>query len=538
MKDLIDKEKEKIDKRFFNSSEKIINTEDKNINKNIQEEDNKEKGGDKKVFSNNNLSMNQLQKRIQSILDEFTYENGEYEYHLYWIMDITNTSVIVINNQDDKYYSIDYILDQNNNVSLDMDTLQQVEITYSPSNFSKNNREAFAKESDKGTSDAIKINLSKDSASNTNWSSVNKTKLGNQIFKASNWKELRDDCYIAITNDGENISDWKYPIGEIKDNTLIYNINGVQSAWSFLQKEQNAEYYNTAKSKLEKIYKKLDLDLSTFSKEDNKNMDKKEKKAQLEKMSALVKDQKYKKGDKEVGKYSKVVDCDDSYMYALDKEKNKMSAIPYACKDEKMEADFTKAKMAKLKCEADEENCDDEVMMSLFEAFTTDANTEALANVERSKKESENDKKTIKEHSEKMSALEKELGEIKVSYSALETEKMSLEESNETLTKENEKLAKFEKATKENEKMSKVEYTLQEIQCSIPKEEVEKLRVKVDEFSTLDSWVNYVKAFAYDFNGNKDVNKNFTKIAIPQVIEQKSSTEENDLWGRIKNQIK
>ena len=123
--------------------------------------------------------------------------------------------------------------------------------------------EFFISKEDMGTGEAIKINLTKQSASNDAWGGVDKTKLRNDILKASNYKSLVDKCYLVVESGwGDHPSEsLKFPVCQIKNNILVYNINGAQSARSFLERNQNEPYYNSANSKLNKIYKKLGADI-------------------------------------------------------------------------------------------------------------------------------------------------------------------------------------------------------------------------------------------------------------------------------------
>ncbi|MEY2702698.1 MAG: hypothetical protein RLY43_1334, partial [Bacteroidota bacterium] len=90
--------------------------------------------------------------------------------------------------------------------------------------------------------------------------------------------------------------------------------------------------------------------------------------------------QKFTKDESEVNKFS-IVDYCSTYMYAIDNETKKMSAIPYSYSDDSVSADFANIKPAFMKCEASETEVDMSVMMELAKVvcqamgmFSSDAN--------------------------------------------------------------------------------------------------------------------------------------------------------------------
>lgn len=222
----------------------------------------------KRVF--HNLSMNQLRNRIDAILSEFKVDDGEWTYQKYWIDDITNEFVIVNDNEDGKLYRIHYEVNENNDVVLDMNSKEEVEIDYKPTSFAQK-IEVFLEKDKWGTGEKLNIDKSKEKMSDSPWGSVNKTELRNKILEASNYKTLVKSVYLLVEAGWEDSpsSKLKYPVMEIKDNTLVYNKNGIKAAEGYATKNNETEVLNKIKS----LKKKLGLDENT-KKEEPKKMNK------------------------------------------------------------------------------------------------------------------------------------------------------------------------------------------------------------------------------------------------------------------------
>lgn len=210
-----------------------------------------------------------ISKEIKDYIENFFKQMTEIEYTSE-MLEIKSLSDALLINDEISIESVKLIVDKINSLrNSEQYTLAEMlgsKVTLEQ--FKKYNKEEFIEQDKIGTGEKIKMSLTKKSASNISWSNVDKTKLRNDILLASNYKELVDKCYLVIEDNWEdNPSEClKYPICEIENNTLIYNINGVQSARSRLEQNQNATYYKMATAKLNKIYKKLGLD------EDKKHM--------------------------------------------------------------------------------------------------------------------------------------------------------------------------------------------------------------------------------------------------------------------------
>lgn len=105
-----------------------------------------------------------------------------------------------------------------------------------------------------------KIDKSKEAVSDTPWGEVDKSALRNKIMDASNRDALVKACYMLVEDGWQDAPSehLKYPVMEIKGDTLVYNRHGLSSALAYAKKENETAVVN----KIEKIYKKLELDSS------------------------------------------------------------------------------------------------------------------------------------------------------------------------------------------------------------------------------------------------------------------------------------
>ena len=119
-----------------------------------------------------------------------------------------------------------------------------------------------------------KVDKSKESMSNADWSEVDKADLRNKIMAASNRAKLVKDVYLLVEDGWEDApsENLKYPVMELSGDTFVYNRKALASAMSYAKQNDEQAVVN----KVEKIYKKLDLD-DTDGKEENmeevKNID-------------------------------------------------------------------------------------------------------------------------------------------------------------------------------------------------------------------------------------------------------------------------
>ena len=111
-----------------------------------------------------------------------------------------------------------------------------------------------------------KVDKSKESMSNADWSEVDKADLRNKIMAASNRAKLVKDVYLLVENGWEDSpsENLKYPVMELSGDTFVYNRKALASALAYAKQNNEQAVVN----KVEKIYKRLDLD-DTDGKEEN-----------------------------------------------------------------------------------------------------------------------------------------------------------------------------------------------------------------------------------------------------------------------------
>ena len=111
-----------------------------------------------------------------------------------------------------------------------------------------------------------KVDKSKESMSNADWSEVDKADLRNKIMTASNRAKLVKDVYLLVEDGWEDAPSekLKYPIMAFDGDTLVYYRRALSVALTYAKQNDETAVVN----KIEKIYKKLDLD-DTDGKEEN-----------------------------------------------------------------------------------------------------------------------------------------------------------------------------------------------------------------------------------------------------------------------------
>ena len=124
----------------------------------------------------------------------------------------------------------------------------------------------FAKERIESMAKTYKIDKSKEAMSDKAWGEVDKTAMRDKIMEASNKASLVKAVYMLVEDGWEEAPSehLKYPVMELKGDTFAYNRDGLASALGYAKKENETTVVN----KIEKIYKKLDLDDNEGGKEE------------------------------------------------------------------------------------------------------------------------------------------------------------------------------------------------------------------------------------------------------------------------------
>ena len=124
----------------------------------------------------------------------------------------------------------------------------------------------FAKERIESMAKTYKIDKSKEAMSEKAWGEVDKTAMRDKIMEAGNKATLVKAVYMLVEDGWEEAPSehLKYPVMELKGDTFVYNRDGLASALGYAKKENETTVVN----KIEKIYKKLDLDDNEGGKEE------------------------------------------------------------------------------------------------------------------------------------------------------------------------------------------------------------------------------------------------------------------------------
>lgn len=115
-----------------------------------------------------------------------------------------------------------------------------------------------------------KVDKSKESMSNADWSDVDKVALRDKIMGASNRAKLVKDVYLLVEDGWEDAPSehLKYPIMAFDGDILVYYRRALSAALTYAKHNDETAVVN----KIEKIYKKLDLD-DTDGKEEKMSME-------------------------------------------------------------------------------------------------------------------------------------------------------------------------------------------------------------------------------------------------------------------------
>lgn len=362
-----------------------------------------------------------------------------------------------------------------------------------------------------------KIDKSKEAMSNDSWGDINKVSLRNKVVEAANAKTLVKSVYLLVEEGWEDTPSekLKYPVMQLKNNTFVYNRNALASAKAYA--EQHEE--NSVITKLNKIYKSLDLDDS-------------EEKEGEEKLAEEIKFAAVDIGDM----WSKIWDAihdKNHWDYSVEgvyEEDNKKFAILRDRDGKHYRLNFTYTE--------DGMTLADEIIETEFvltESIKAFAEPENIAEY-RFADDAEEDEKQ-EEQEEKL----EEEDPVKMSYEELEAKVEALvkdcEDKDAIIMEKDaqiEELCKFKAEVEDEKKSLAIDSCLAEVQSFLSTEQLSELRNEAKEFKfdELSGWKNKVKAIA--FENNKKSNKprnNVWGFAAPTDIDHKKSSD--SVWDRL-----
>lgn len=293
-----------------------------------------------------------------------------------------------------------------------------------------------------------KVDKSKDSMVDTPWSEVDKNDLYKKIVDASNADTLVKDVYMKVEEGWKDAPSekLKYPVMQFKDDTLVYNRNGLSSALGYAKAENETDVV----SKIEKIYESLDI------KDDDDSKESKGK--ETETMQEQEKDEKEVKMEEETKEEAKEKDEDD-----IDEKDDKDEEEKEEQKEEKLEEKKEDKAITMSDC------------VEFVKKLSADANVDATAYCEMLEKEAEKNAQLAKELEDKDNIImqkDTELGELR----------------------------KFKEDTENKAVEMEVAKTLEEVKTFVEKEDFEKFESegKLCKMSELDGWKNKVKSVAFE----------------------------------------
>lgn len=365
----------------------------------------------------------------------------------------------------------------------------------------------FAKERIESMAKTYKIDKSKEAMSVKAWGEVDKAAMRDKIMEADNKATLVKAVYMLVEDGWEEAPSehLKYPVMELKGDTFVYNRDGLASALGYAKKEDETAVVN----KIEKIYKKLDLDDNEGGKE--------EKMAEIEFSAVNI-------GDL-WGRLWHEIDETRHWEYSIDgvfEEDNKKFAVLRDGSGKLYRLDFSLTEDGMTVADEVIEVKQDFIDTDNIRKFSEPENVEQyqkFAEVESEKKEM-----SLEEAMDKIATLESEIE--KRDNIIMENEK-SMKEKDIELSD----LRTFKQTCMEAERGSKVEAVMSEVSKFMDKTQAEESRKEglTCEFSAVDAWANKVKASVFDKMSKASTKEgDFTRMSAPVEIKKTGS-----VWDRL-----
>ena len=381
----------------------------------------------------------------------------------------------------------------------------------------------FAKERIESMAKTYKIDKSKEAMSDKAWGEVDKTTMRDKIMEANNKATLVKAVYMLVEDGWEEAPSehLKYPVMELKGDTFVYNRDGLTSALGYAKKENETTVVN----KIEKIYKKLDLDDNEGGKE--------EKMAEIEFSAVNI-------GDLWGHVYHAIHEHDawDYCIQGIYEEDNQKFAI-LIDRDQKL---------YRLNFSLTEEGFSyDEELVEVKQEFTDTDNIKKFAepeNVEQYTKfadpkdeDDESDDKDDEDENEHKEEPTK-MSEDEMMAKIAELEKSVEERDHIIMDKDTEleELRAYKAAVVAKEMACRVDSVMEEVRTYINDEQFAEFKAEGLSCgeNDIDAWSNKVKATCFS-----EVKKNIKKddkgvfsFAMPKVIKY---SDPNSIWEKLEN---
>ena len=363
---------------------------------------------------------------------------------------------------------------------------------------------------------SYKVDKSKEAMSEKAWGEVDKTDLRNKIVDAKNKNSLVKSVYMLVEEGWEDApSDHlKYPVMCFDGDKLVYNRHGLASALAYARQENETAVIN----KIERIYKKLDINKDSQGKEEDVKMN------EIEFAAVDI-------GDL-WGRLWHEIDETRHWEYSIIgiyEEDNKKFAI---LRDRDM-------KMYRLDFSLTEDGMTvaEEVVEVKQEFIETDnmkkfAEPENVADYrlpedddksDEGESDADDDDKDEQEEdmAEKLAKLEKDIEE---------RDNIIMEKD-----KELEELRQFKAYVEEKEKAKFVEGIMAEVKEFLDDEAFKSYREEgmLCKMSEIDGWANKVKAASFEASKNKKSKKENTGIWGFAAPISNSNKKSDSVWDRI-----
>ena len=365
----------------------------------------------------------------------------------------------------------------------------------------------FAKERIASMAKTYKIDKSKEAMSDKAWGEVDKAAMRDKIMEADNKATLVKAVYMLVENGWEEAPSehLKYPVMELKGDTFVYNRDGLASALGYAKKENETTVVN----KIEKIYKKLDLDNNEGGKE--------EKMAEIEFSAVDIGDM--------WGRLWHEIDETRHWEYdivGVFEEDNKKFAVLRDRDGKLYRLDFSLTEDGMTVADEVIEVKQDFIDTDNIRKFSEPKNVEQYQKFVEVK--SEKEEMSLEEAMDKIADLESEIE--KRDNIIMENEK-SMKEKDIELSD----LRTFKQTCMEAERGSKVEAVMSEVSKFMDKTQAEESRKEglTCEFSAVDAWANKVKASVFDKMSKASTKEGeFTRMSAPVEIKKTGS-----VWDRL-----
>ena len=360
---------------------------------------------------------------------------------------------------------------------------------------------------------SYKVDKSKESMSEKAWGDIDKADLRDKIMEASNRDALVKSVYMLVEEGWQNAPSehLKYPVMCFDGDKLVYNRYGLASALAYAKQENETAVIK----KIERIYKKLDIDNSDRKEDGVEKMSK-----EIEFAAVAISDmwdnlwkilcEKHPGLDG----YGSIYHIKDIY----EDNGQKFAIIVDDCCEYRLDFYLTE----------DGLTTSDEIVKVETEIVETDEvkrfaepdDVEKYRNGDKHEDEDDDEEKDDDDEDveEKMARLEKEIAE---------KDHIIMEKDGEL-----EELRKFKQSVMESERAKTVESVMEEVKEYIDTESYNNLRNEglMCEFSEIDAWTNKAKAMCFGAvkksRQSAKENSNIWSFSAPTEIQHKK----NSIW--------